>query len=93
MTSLRHFLLVVALIFGQLAVGVHAIEHVAGKEGASPVHACQLCLAAHNLGSALPGTATLPPVVEVVLVPEDVSFSARSHLPPPLASQRAPPFA
>lgn len=93
MNSLRHFLLVVVLAFAQLAAGVHAVEHAAKKEGALPTHACELCLAAHDLGSSLPSVAVLPPVVEVLLTPEAVSFSARSHLPAPRTSQRAPPFA
>jgi hypothetical protein len=90
---LRHFLLVVIILFAQLAAGAHAVEHAAGKDGSLPTHVCELCLAAHDLGTALPGVASLPPVVEVVLVPEALSFSARSHLPAPCASQRAPPFA
>lgn len=93
MTSLRHFLLAIALIFAQLAAGTHAVEHGLGKEGTVPGHACQLCLSAHDLGSALPGAVALPPVVEVVLTPETVSFTARSYLPPPRTSQRAPPSA
>ena len=93
MASLRSFLLVIALVFAQVAAGAHAVEHAAGKEGALPVHACQLCLSAHDLGSGLTGTPALPPVVEVVLTPESVSFTARSYLPAPRTSQRAPPFA
>jgi hypothetical protein len=90
---LRHLLLVVVLVFAQLAAGAHAVEHAAGKEGALPAHACELCLAAHDLGSALPGVAALPPLVALVLVPEALSFSARSYLPATRARQRAPPFA
>lgn len=93
MNPLRHFFLVVVLVFAQLAAGAHAVEHATGKDGALPTHACELCLAAHDLGSALPGVAVLPPIVEVVLVPEALSFSARSHLPAPSARQGAPPFA
>lgn len=93
MAFLRSFFLVAALVFAQLAAGGHAVEHAAGKEGTLPLHACQLCLSAHDLGSGLTGNPALPPVVEVVLTPETVSFTARSYLPPPRASQRAPPFA
>jgi hypothetical protein len=89
----RHLLLVMALVFAQLVAGVHAVEHGLGKEGAPSLHTCQLCLSAHDLGSALPGTAAPPPVVETLLTPETVSFTARSYLPPPRTSQRAPPSA
>lgn len=93
MKPLRQFFLVVVLIFAQLAAGVHAVEHAAGKEGALPAHVCELCLAAHDLGSALPGMAALPPVVAAVLVPEALPPTGRSQLPPPRACQRAPPSA
>lgn len=91
MHPLRHLLLVVALVFAQLAAGAHAVDHAVGKDGALPAHACELCLAAHDLGAALSGVVSLPPIVDLVLVPEALSFFARSHLPPPRASQRAPP--
>lgn len=93
MACLRHFFLVAVLVFAQLAAGLHAVEHAAGKEGALPLHPCQLCLSAHDLGAGLTGEAPLPPVVEVVLTPEEVSFTARSNLPAPRTSQRAPPLA
>ena len=91
MNSLRQFLLVIALVFAQMAAGAHAIGHELGKDGALPTDACELCLATHNLGSALPGVAALPPVVQSVLVPEALPYSGRDQLPPPCASQRAPP--
>lgn len=91
MNPLRHFALVLVLVFAQLAAGAHALGHAADRDDGLPAHACQLCLATHNLGSALPGVTALPPVIEFVLVPEALAFSARSHLPAPLASQRAPP--
>lgn len=91
MNPLRHLLFVVALVFAQWAAGAHAVEHAVAKDGALPAHACELCLAAHDLGSALPGVASLPPVVSLVLIPEALSFFARSHLPAPITSQRAPP--
>lgn len=93
MTRLRHFLLVLALVFGQLAAAMHAVEHAAGKDGALTTHACQFCLAAHDLGAALPGLAALPPVLPPAIVPATVFLSGRAQLPPPRASQRAPPFA
>lgn len=93
MNSLRHFLLAAVLVLAQFVAGAHAIEHAVDKDGGLPAHTCELCLAAHNLGAALPGVPTLPPVVEVVLEPEAVAFVARSHLPPPSARQGAPPAA
>lgn len=90
---LRHLFLAVVLLVAQLAAGAHAVEHAAGKEGALPAHACELCLAAHDLGSVLPGVAALPSVAAVALVPECIVFAARSHLPPPRARQGAPPAA
>lgn len=93
MSSLRHFLLVVTLVFAQLLAGVHAVEHAAGNDGALPTHACQLCLAAHDLGTALPSLVALPPVVAAQLLPEAFSSHDRETFPAPLASQRAPPNA
>jgi len=90
-TPLRHLLLVAFLFFAQLAAGAHAVEHAAGKEGALPAHACELCLAAHDLGSALPSLAVLPPVIAVCLPPAALVFHARSSFPAPPARQRDPP--
>lgn len=91
MNFLRHISLIAVLVFAQWAAGVHAVEHVAAEDGALPAHACELCLTAHDLGSALPAVAALPPMVDSVPVPEVLSFFARSHLPAPITSQRAPP--
>ena len=92
MLQLRHLLLVVVLFFAQLAAGAHAVEHAAGNEGVLPTHACQLCLAAHDLGTALPSLAALPPVLAVQLVPEAFSAHGRGAFPAPIASQRGPPI-
>lgn len=93
MKSARHLLLVALLFLAQLLAGAHAVEHAAGKEGALATHTCELCLAAHDLASALPSLAVVPPVVAVRLVPEALRSHARSALPPPLARQRDPPAA
>lgn len=92
MNSLRHLLLVLALLFAQLAAGAHAIEH-ASKEGALTKHACEQCLAAHDLGSALPSLAVLPPLPARNEAPEVRQIHGRIALPPPLARQRDPPIA
>jgi hypothetical protein len=95
MLQLRHLLLVAVLFFAQLAAGAHAVEHAVdfdkGDKGL-PTHACQLCLAAHDLGAALPSLAALPPVLAVQLVPESFSAHARSAFPAPAATQRGPPL-
>jgi hypothetical protein len=91
--SLRHLLLVAVLLFAQLAAGVHAVGHAADNEPGLPTHACELCLAAHDLGSALPSLAALPPVALAVLVPESLQSHDRSALPPPAAPPRGPPTA
>lgn len=92
MLQLRHFLLVAILFFAQLATGAHAVEHAAGDEKGLPTHACQLCLAAHDLGAAMPSLVALPPVVAVQFVPEALSAHGRSAFPAPLATQRGPPL-
>jgi len=91
--SLRHLLLVAVLFFAQLAAGAHAIGHAVDNEGALPAHTCELCLAAHDLASALPSLAVLPPVVATCVRPEALQTHARTAFPPPLARQRDPPFA
>ncbi len=93
MNSLRHLLLVAVLLFAQLAAGAHAIEHVAGNEGGLLPHTCELCLAAHDLGSALPSVVALLPVTASHQVPKSLTSVGRNAFPAPRASQRAPPFA
>ena len=93
MLPLRHLLFVAVLFFAQLAAGAHAVGHAADNEGGLPAHTCELCLAAHDLGVALPSLAALPPVVVPLLVPEALHDHARSALPPPAAPQRGPPIA
>jgi hypothetical protein len=91
MLQLRHLALVAVLFLAQLLAGAHAVEHAAGNEGALPTHACQLCLAAHDLGATLPSLAVLPPVAVVESVPESLSAHDRSAFPAPVATQRGPP--
>lgn len=92
MHPLRQLLLVAVLLFAQLAAGAHAVEHAAGNDDTLPAHACQLCLTAHDLGSALPSIAALPPVIAARLAPDAERPTGRSALPPPPATQRAPPL-
>ena len=91
MNSLRHLLLVLALVLAQLAVGVHAVGHAAGDDDALPTHTCELCLAAHQLGSALPSLASLA-LPDLAHVAASAPLPAgRASLPPPHPSQRDPP--
>ncbi len=93
MNSLRHLLLVAVLLFAQLAAGAHAVGHAADGEKGLPAHTCELCLAAHDLGSALPSVVTLPAVAAPQLIPESLNSFGRRAFPAPAASQRAPPLA
>ena len=93
MNSLRHLLLIAVLVFAQLAVGAHAVEHAAGKEGALPTHTCELCLAAHDLGAALPSVPLLLAPALPAPAPEVRVVRGRAALPPPPACQRGPPLA
>lgn len=92
MLPLRRLLLVVVLFFAQLATGAHAVEHAASNDDGLPTHVCQLCLAAHDLGAALPSLAVLPPVQAVQLVPALFSAHGRSAFPAPIATQQGPPL-
>ena len=92
MNPLRHLLLVAVLLFAQLAAGAHAVGHTEGKDGL-PTHACELCVAAHDLGSALPALAAVPPVCLPRLIPAALQVNDRSAFPPPAAPQRGPPSA
>lgn len=92
MLHLRRLLLVLAILFAQLATGAHAVEHAAGNEQGLPTHACQLCLTAHDLGAALPSLVALPPVLAVQLVPVSFSAHGRTAFPAPIATQQGPPL-
>ena len=91
MNSLRHLLLVVVLLFAQLASGAHAIEHVVSQEDGLPQHVCELCLVAHDLGAALPSMASLPLASVPGVAPACPTANDRAALPAPLAHQRGPP--
>ncbi|NTV69608.1 MAG: hypothetical protein HGA71_05615 [Azonexaceae bacterium] len=92
MLHLRRLLLVVVLLFAQLAAGAHAVEHAASNDDGLPTHVCQLCLAAHDLGVALPSLAALPPVLALQFVPTSFSAHGRSAFPAPIATQQGPPL-
>ena len=92
MNSLRHLILVAVLLFAQLAAGAHAVGHAADNESGLPTHTCELCLAAHDLGSALPSVVALPAVAAPQLIPESLNSFGRKAFPAPIASQRGPPL-
>ena len=93
MRSWRHLFLVASLFLAQLLVGAHAVEHAAGNDDSLPTHVCQLCLTAHDLASALPSLASLPPVLPPRLAPAFLAPVARLSFPAPVACQRGPPEA
>jgi hypothetical protein len=91
MLPLRHLLLVIVLFFAQLVAGAHALEHLAGNEDGLPTHACELCLATHDLGAAVPVLVVLPPVLALQVVPASFAAQGRGAFPAPIATQRGPP--
>ena len=92
MNPLRHLLLVAALLFAQLAAGAHAVGHALDNDGGLPSHTCELCLAAHDLGTALPSLAALPAAHAPGFVVETPCAHSRGAFPPPAAPQRGPPI-
>ena len=92
MLHLRRLLLVLAILFAQLATGAHAVEHAAGNWQAFSAHSTLLCLTAHDLGAALPSLVALPPVLSVQLVPASFSAHGRTAFPAPIATQQGPPL-
>ena len=91
MNPLRHLLLVISLVFAQLAIGAHAVEHVADPADAALTHACEICLAAHDLGQAMPTVAVLPTVLPLWLIPVTPVLHPRAAEPAPHPVQRGPP--
>lgn len=92
MNPLRRLLLVAVLLFAQLAAGAHAVGHAANNDSGLPGHVCELCLAAHDLGTGLPSLAALPPAAAAGFVSEPLRTHERAAFPPPAAPQRGPPI-
>ena len=88
---LTHFLLAFLLLCAQALVATHAVEHAA-TEGQAPTHACELCLAAHVLGSALPTAAIALLLLAACHVLYSVQRSGRGFLPALDPRQQAPPL-
>lgn len=93
MLPLRALLFAVFLLVAQMATGMHVLEHEQREDSALPEHVCELCLAAHALGAGIPSMVPPLPVLGVSPRPEVLSSVDRDSLPPPPASQRAPPLA
>lgn len=93
MLSLRHLLLAVLLFAAQWAANLHAMEHALGEAEGMPPHACEWCLAAHDLGDALPGVATPLAAPAVFAPPLPPVLFGRTALRPPEVRQGAPPAA
>jgi hypothetical protein len=84
------WLLALALLLGQAAAFAHALEHL-DPHGATPDHACELCVAQAQLGGAAPGKPFVPQVIAAAFV-----VPAAAALPPARlftrhAPARAPP--
>ena len=83
-------LLALCLLLGQAAAFAHALEHL-DPHGATPDHACELCVAQAQLGGAAPGKPFVPQAEAAVFV-----MPAAAALPPGRlftrhAPARAPP--
>jgi hypothetical protein len=90
---LRHLLLVAVIAFAQWVATAHAVEHAAGDGQGLPSHTCELCLAAHDLGAALPSVVALPALPAPVVPPRAAVATGRPVLPAPSPVQRGPPVA
>lgn len=88
---LSHLLLAVLLLCAQALAAVHAIEHSVEEGKGAPTHVCELCLAAHDLGTALPGSVASVPISSTHFVFLTHDPAGRSSLPPPYARQQSPP--
>ena len=91
--TILSLLLVLFLLFAQLAVAGHAVEHALGEREGLPPHVCELCLAAHDLGAGLPSLAIVLQLEAACIAPESLSAVSRASFPAPIASQRGPPEA
>jgi len=81
------------LCAGQWLAAAHALEH--GREGKPEhgAHTCQLCLAAHDLGAALPSLPPALPAAGVDALSDQPVLAGRSDFPAPSPAQRGPPSA
>jgi len=90
---LRHLFLVLLLCAGQWLAAAHAVEHGLSGKAEPGLHTCQLCLAGHDLGAALPSLPPTLPAAGVEAPPTVPVAAGRSDFPPPSPAQRDPPSA
>ncbi|HWV17528.1 MAG TPA: hypothetical protein VNZ68_03030 [Rhodocyclaceae bacterium] len=90
---LTHLLLAFLLLCAQSFAAAHALEHAADEGKGLPTHACELCLAGHDLGAGLGSKMATPAIVAAAWIPHAYTCSDRDALPAPEARQQSPPQA
>ena len=90
MRGLRHWLVVVALLFGQMTVLAHGVEHLATGTAETT---CTVCLAGHGLDAAPLATALPVLVSPPPPAPADTVVPVLPQLPRVPAQARGPPQA
>lgn len=88
---LTHLLLAFLLLCAQALLAVHAVDH-AVDTGKTQSHACELCLAAQALGSALPVAAIALLLLATTHVLNTRRHSGRSFVPALQPRQQSPPL-
>lgn len=91
-TRLLHLLLAFLLLSAQALVAMHAVEHAVQEGKGAPTHVCELCLATHDLGAALTGSAPALLLAMASFALFAASASGRLFLPALRARQQAPPL-
>ena len=87
-----HLLLAFLLLSAQAFATAHAVEHTLEEGKGQPVHVCELCLAGHDLGAGITGSAAMPAAVAAAYIPPLYTCSDRGTLPAPQARQQSPPI-
>lgn len=91
-SRLTHLLLAFLLLCAQALLAVHAVDHAVDK-GQTQQHACELCLAAQALGSALPVAAmALLLLLAAAHVLNAAQRTGRNFLPALQPRQQSPPL-
>ncbi|HTJ97785.1 MAG TPA: hypothetical protein VL381_09965 [Rhodocyclaceae bacterium] len=88
---LTHLLLAFLLLCAQALAGAHAVEHAVAQDKDLPPHVCELCLAAHDLGSGLTSSTFVAPSINASYVLATHCLIGRAALPAPQARQQGPP--
>lgn len=88
---IRLWLLMLALMVGQMAMLVHGAEHLDGGE---PPHVCRLCLAGQNVDGPVPPVASLALVLcQTYTVFPSPCFTETASAPTVIHPARGPPAA